>query len=248
MRLFERNFLPGDSQVGLRAAIVHRAGGYDASISGPESYDVLLRAVAHGARFGWKDTVGYRMHAYPDSLSRNIPRQREALTRVLRKHPDESVLRLYQSAGYDARIANWALVSMALYRNDPDAALHYLESASPAGGGSEVLESDGPWPHREDWRRAFAQGAALLMRGDSAGSAVEVCQRTEALEPTAEGANNVGVALAQTGDLGRAREAWALAESRFPGYADARRNLAGATSWAITTHPLRRLPSRTDYR
>ena len=248
VRLFERNFLPGDSQVGLRTSMVRQAGGYDAAIIGPESYDVLLRAIAHGARFGWTDTVGYRMHAYPGSLSRNLTRQREVLTHVLRKHAYNNVLRLYEAAGYDERIANWALVSMALYRGEPDAALLYLDAASPAGAGVEVLESDGPWPHREDWRRAFAQGAALLMRGDSASDAVDACQRSEAIEPTAEGANNLGVALAQAGDFTRARAAWTLAESRFPGYADARRNLAGGGPLAFTTPPLRLLPSRTDYR
>ena len=37
---------------------------------------------------------------------------------------------------------------------------------------AEVLEAEGPWPHREDWRRAFVRGVALLMRGDAASQAV----------------------------------------------------------------------------
>ncbi len=248
VRLFERNFLPGDSQVGLRASAVRAAGGYDPSIIGPESYDVLLRCIARGAQFGWADRVGYRMHAYPGSLSRNLARQRDALARVLRKHDYDAVVRLYEAAGYGRRVAHWALVSMALYRGEPDAALRYLETASPADAGAEVLEAEGPWPHREDWRRAFARGVALLMRGDAASQAVVECEQCESIEPTPESANNLGVALAQAGDREAARGAWSLAESRFPGYADARTNLAGGAPLAITTHPLRRLPSRTDYR
>lgn len=249
IRLFERNFLPGDSQVGLRASMVRSAGGYDASIIGPESYDVLLRGVATGARFGWRDSVGYRMHAYPGSLSRNITRQREALTRVLRKHAYADVARLYAAAGYGERVAHWALVSMALYRGEPDAALRFLELASPSAlADAAILEPEGPWPHREDWRRMFTRGVALLMRGEAASDALEACRACEALEPTAEGANNLGVALAQSGDVDGAQAAWTLAESRFPGYADPRRNRAGEQPFAITTHPLRRLPSRTDYR
>ena len=45
-----------------------------------------------------------------------------------------------------------------------------------------------------------------------------------------------------------ATDAWARAEARFPGYADARANADADTPMAITTHPLRRLAARNDYR
>jgi len=76
VRLFERNFLPGDTQVAFRVRTFRDAGGYDPSIAGPESYDVLLRAIRRGARLSFGDEAGYRMHAYPQSLSRNVPNRR----------------------------------------------------------------------------------------------------------------------------------------------------------------------------
>ena len=248
LRLFERNFLPGDSPVGFRVSTFRQAGGYDAAVYGPESYDLLLRAVARGARFAWRETVGYRIFAYPESVSRNMTRQRAALATALRKHSYDSVRQLYARAGYSARIAAWALVSMALFRGEPDAALRFLDDASPVDTDpTEVLEPDGPWPFGEGWRRSFTRGVALLLLDDRNADALDACRRAEAIEPTAEGANNLGVALARSGHIAEAREAWASAETRFPGYSDPRQNAAAPEPSAITTHPLRRHSSRTDY-
>ncbi|MEQ1909998.1 MAG: glycosyltransferase family 2 protein, partial [Vicinamibacterales bacterium] len=248
LRLFERNFLPGDSPVGFRVAAFREAGGYDAAVYGPESYDLLLRTIARGARFAWHETVGYRIYAYPGSVSRNMTRQRAALAAALRKHSYDTVRALYARAGYASRIAAWALVSMALFREEPDAALRFLEEASPTDTDpNEVLELEGPWPFREDWRRWFTRGVALLLLGDRDTEALDACRRAEAIEPTAEGANNLGVALARTGRVDEAREAWAIADTRFPGYSDPKQNNAADRPLAITTHPLRRHSSRTDY-
>ena len=249
LRLFERNFLPGDSPVGFRVSAFREAGGYDAAVYGPESYDLLLRAVAQGARFAWHETVGYRIYAYPGSVSRNMTRQRAALAVALRKHSYDTVRARYLHAGYSSRIAAWALVSMALFREEPDAVLRFLDEASPVDTNpNEVLEPEGPWPFREGWRRAFSRGVALLLIGDRDAEALEACRTAEAIAPTAEGANNLGVALARTGRVDEAREAWANADARFPGYSDPRQNGAASRPSAITTHPLRRHSSRTDYR
>ena len=249
VRLFERNWLPGDSPVGFRVSVFRDAGGYDPGVYGPESYDLLLRALARGARVHWSHSVGYRIYAYPDSVSRNIPRQRAAVAAALKKHSYASVLKLYLDAGFSARIAAWALVSMALFRQEPEAALACLESASPAGADPrEVLEPDGPWPFAEGWRRAYTRGVLLLLLGGHDFDALESLALAEELEPTAEGANNLGVALHRCGRLDEAREAWARAEARFPGYADPTVNASADTPSAITTHPLRRQASRSDYR
>jgi glycosyltransferase involved in cell wall biosynthesis len=248
VRLFERNFLPGDSPVGFRVDCFRGAGGYDANIFGPESYDLLLRAIANGARFSWSDRVGYRIYAYPGSVSRDLGRQRAALAAALRKHDYAAVRQLYRRAGYSERIAAWALVSMALFRFEPDAALQFIDEASPADADwSAVLEADGPWPYAEGWRRAFARGTALLMAGDHDREALDELARAESLEATAEGANNLGVAMARLGRRVESRDLFAEAGRRFPGYADARRNAASADPAHITTHPLRRLSSRSDY-
>ena len=249
VRLFERNWLPGDSPVGFRVSTFREAGGYDPAVYGPESYDLLLRTIAHGARFAWSADVGYRIYAYPGSVSRNIARQRAAVAAALRKHEYGAVLRLYLDAGYTPRVAAWALVSMALFRQEPETALACLDVASPVGADPrEVLEPDGPWPFPEGWRRAFTRGVLLLVSGGADQEARASLEQAEAFEPTAEGANNLGIARHRCGLLDEAREAWSLAEARFPGYADARANAEADTPTAITTHPLRRLAARNDYR
>jgi glycosyltransferase involved in cell wall biosynthesis len=248
VRLFERNWLPGDSPVGFRVALFRAAGGYDPAVYGPESYDLLLRCIAAGARFSWNSTVGYRIYAYPGSVSRNIARQRAAVSAALRKHTYDSVRLLYARARYAPRITAWALVSMALFRQEPQSALTFLDEASPADTDpDEVLEPDGPWPFTEGWRRAFTRGAALLLAGGRDADALDACRAAEAIDHTAEGVNNLGVALARVGRVDEAREAWTRADARFPGYADARENAAAPDPVHVTTHPLRRLASRNDY-
>ena len=248
VRLFERNWLPGDSQVGFRATVFREAGGYDAEVYGPESYDLLLRAVSRSATFGWSDEVGYRMYAYPGSVSRDQPRQRAALAIALRKHDYNVVRKLYVHAGYNPRVASWALVSMALFRNEPEEVLRFIDQACPTDANpSEILEPEGPWPFPEGWRRAFARGVGLLLVGGRDVEACDELRHAESVDPTAEGANNLGVALARCGLTPDARAQWLVAAERFPSYADARLNMSGATPHHITTHPLRRLPSRIDY-
>ncbi len=247
VRLFERNFLPGDTQIAFRTATFSRAGGYDAALNGPESYDILLRAIAQGATIGWGGTVGYRMYAYPTSLSRNLPRQRAALAASLRKHDLETVRALYLQNGYDERVAAWAAVVIAQFRGEWQAALDWLERASPADAdATDVLEPMGPWPVTEGWRRAFHRGTILLELGDRDEEATAELWRAEMLAPTAESANNLGVALGRIGERLKSMQAFARALSRYPGYLDAQLNLTGH-SCHVTSHPLRREPSRSEY-
>ena len=248
VRLFERNLLPGDSQVAFRAQAYRSAGGYDGAIRGPESYDVLLRLAARGGRLTTGSMAGYRMYAYPDSLSRGVDRQRAHLAVVLRKHEYEAVRQLYLASGHPEKVAVWALVTMATFRNEHQAALRFLDQTGACdAGASDVLEPDGPWPFPEAWRYAFHRGSSLLALGEDLDNALDWLRRAEAIRPTAEGVNNLGVALARTGEAERAAIAFATAAHRFPGYLDATLNAAAASPERITTHPLRHLPSRDDY-
>jgi len=248
VRLFERNWLPGDSPVGFRTRAFREAGGYDPAVFGPESYDLLLRALARGARFAWSSEVGYRIYAYAGSVSRQIDRQRAAVATALGKHQYEAVRQLFHDAGYAPRISAWALVSMALFRGDARSALRFVDEASPADADPyEILETEGPWPFCEGWRRAFARGVALLLAGGRDEDAAQSFQRAEFLDPTPEGANNLGVALARLGCGSVARGCWATAAIRMPDYADARTNATAPYAERITTHPLRRIAARRDY-
>lgn len=245
VRLFERNFLPGDAQAAFRVDAFRAAGGYDTGLERAESMDMLLRAIARGARLTCEDLVGYRMYAYATSLSRDLVRQRAALATALRKHPYETIQQQYADAGYPPRLAAWAVVTVALYRNDPATALRWLEVASPADDDpARVLEPEGPWPFAEGWRRAFTRGTALLMLGRNDQARVELAL-AERLEPSAEGANNLGIAVARLGDGCAARHWFETASGRLQGYQDARLNLSGQER--ITSHPLRRLAARSEY-
>lgn len=248
IRLFERNYLPGDTQVGFRVETFRRAGGYDAGIIGPESFDLLLRALLSGARFTYRHEAGYRMFAYPNSVSRDIARQRMALKAVLLKHDYEIVRKRCLANGYSRRVTAWILTSMAMYRDDPTASLRFIDEASLDGCNWEaILEPKGPCPVPELWRRAFMRGTALLQLADGIEPAIEELKLAEHHFPTAEGANNLGVALRRLGHQQRAAECFRLALERFPGYRDAELNSRNPAYCMTTTHPLRRLSSRSEY-
>jgi len=247
VRLFERNSLPGDSQVAFRSQ-AYQSLGYQTALCGGESFDILLRGVWQGMRFHYGMEVGYRMYAYQGSVSRNLERQRRHLATALRKFDYIGVRQRYQEAGYSDRIAYWGLGSFALFCNDPGSALDFIAKASPLSADSdEILEPDGPWPFPEGWRRNFALGTVLLMLGGETQAAIEHLLDAEAVRPTAEGANNLGIALWHAGMREKARHYFNLAQIRFPGYRDASLNLLQDIPSQITTHPLRYFASRSEY-
>jgi glycosyltransferase involved in cell wall biosynthesis len=247
VRQFERNHAPGPAWP-LVSTRLARMVGYDPVLPTADDLDFMLRACTTGAELGFVTSVGYRQYAYRDSLSRDLAHQRFWASQVLRKHEYEDVRRLYLRSGHDGRVAAWALVSMALFRDEPSAALGWLELASPASAdASEVLEAGGPWPSPEGWRRAFQRGTILLLLGGRDREAVGELQRAETIEPTAEGANNLGVALRRLGDGGAAATCFAEAQRRFPGFLDAQLNAESVHAARVTTHPLRRLASRSQY-
>jgi glycosyltransferase involved in cell wall biosynthesis len=246
-RLFERNYLPGDTQVGFRVETFRAAGGYDPQIFGPESYDLLLRAIANGATFFHLQESGYRMYAYPKSVSRDLQRIRSATANALRKHTYEDVCRMCRAAGYRPGVTAWMLVSMAIFREEFHSALEFLEDTSPTESNSlAIIEPDGPVPLPEGWRRAFTEGTLKLLLGHAQSAALAL-EKAEAILPTAEGANNLGVAYRRLGKADRARDHFIKALDRFPDYLDAKMNMDDKESCRITTHPLRRQASRSEY-
>jgi glycosyltransferase involved in cell wall biosynthesis len=248
VRLFERNYLPGDTQVGFRTKVFCDAGGYDPKIFGSESFDLLLRAIAKGATFGYLKESGYRIYAYPGSVSRNLPRMLSATAIVLKKHSYDDIYKLCRNAGYTHRVSSWVLVSMATFRTEYNIALEYLEQASPCDADPQtVLEPDGPLPFPEGWRRAFFRGSLLLSIGDHDQTAAAKLNRARSLLQTAEGDNNLGVALARLGRTAEAMELFAMALKQFPKYLDAELNLTTDEKNHITKHPIRRQAARFEY-
>jgi glycosyltransferase involved in cell wall biosynthesis len=248
LRLFERNYLPGDTQVGFRAQSFRDAGGYDTSVFGPESFDVLLRTLKDGASFAYLSEAGYRMYAYPGSVSRNIARQRAELKKVLQKHAYDEVRKLCAIAKYHQAITGWILVAMAMYRDDWNAALRFVdEIEADCVDQRLVLEPTGPCPLPEAWRCAFYRGTALLYIAGREREALDSLDAAERIAPTAEGANNLGVAYRHLFDHARAHACFVAALRRYSNYRDARLNMAQPNRNHVTTHPLRKLPSRSEY-
>lgn len=246
-RLFERNYLPGSGFVGFRTDKA-QCIGYDTELHGPEDFGFLLRAVAAGAAFTFIDHIGYRYYDTAHSVSRNINGQREMYKKALKKFDYEEVRNLYDEAGHDDRTALWGLTAMASYREEYEKGVEFLsELEAVTGGSSDILEPDGPYPVREDWRIDFQKGAFFLLLGFHE-EGLPLLLRAERKHPTPEGANNVGVALAMSGDRGKAEKQFQTARNRLPHYLDAKLNLEEThNSFNITTHPLRLQPSRSEY-
>jgi len=245
-RQFERNYLPGVSMIGLCVAFA-RSVGYDGDLHGGEDSDFLLRCAFKTPRVRLLPDTGYRMYAYPTSLSRGIEAQHAGVRRSLEKYRYEDVRQLFEDTGYPPAIARWSLVSMAVFRDDFARALLFLDEIEAASADPAlVIEPDGPSPYQEGWRLAFHRGTLELLvgRNESAGVHLETAER---MRPTAEGANNLGVAHARTGRMQDAAAQFALSLDRFAGFLDARLNLEGRQPLRITTHPLRRHRIRDDY-
>ena len=245
-RLFERNYLPGTGCIGLETESALRVG-YDPALHGPEDIDFILRSIVAGFRISFLDEVGYRLYAYPDSVSRQRDHQRRHYRAALLKHPYESVRTIYRRAGQSARITVWGLVSVAVFREDWAAALSYLDEAAAAiADPLEVLESSGPCPRPEGWRLLFHRGTVLLL-SDRVEAAARTLEDAECVHASPEGANNLGVAMARLGNTQRAAELFSRSLRVMPGFLDARLNIEGNVVGQVTTHPLRAIPNRSDY-
>jgi Glycosyl transferase family 2 len=222
-RLFERNPLPAIGLVGFRAETWRRVG-YDPTFHGAEDVDLALRAVAGGVRFGWIEDPGTCVTIRAGSLSRQRDNQRRMYGRALRKHSYDAVRALYVEAGWDEAVTSWGLASMALFREEPLEGLAFLDEAARCGVSG--------------WPMAFARGTALLMKGET-DAAVAVLRAAEAIKPTPECANNLGVAFARTGRVTTARRWFQTALTRHSGFQDPVANLIADGAFRVTTHPLR---------
>lgn len=244
VREFERNYLPGDGVVAFRTERL-KLLGYDVTLS--SDIDVILRAIVGGCRFSLLDAIGYRIYTYPASLSRRPVVQRQMYRAALLKHSYECVRQLYLQARYGPRITAWGLVSMALFRQEYDQALSFVDEASSLiTDPAEILEPEGPVPLPEAWRVSFHRGTILLLMGRFAESRRPL-EQAESLRSTPEGSNNLGVALFRAGEKQRAKACFESAMSRFPRFLDARVNLESEVPARVTSHPLRPPTSRNDY-
>jgi hypothetical protein len=245
-RLFERNYLPGIGHIAFDTALGQTVR-YDAEQFGGDDSDFFWRMISTGARVSFLHEKGYRMFAYPGSDSRNLARQRSMVARALRKHAWEAVKALYENAGFSLRITAWGLCSMAMFREEWEAARLFLEMAFPLDAEPrEVLEPEGPWPLPEGWRFGFTRGTLHLLM-DQPYEAVDQLESALVWHRSPDLLNNLGVANRMIQRPSRAKRCFEEASSLFPGYLDARINRDQEDATRITTHPLRIQPSRNDY-
>ncbi len=249
VRLFERMYLPAPGLVVVRTDRARHIG-YDAALHGCEDVDFLLRGIAGGARVTLRQEIGCRLHAYPESLSRDRDRQRRMYRDTLRKHAYETVEELYDSAGVRPDVTAWALVSVAMFREEHAAALAWVNRAERLiDADDRIAEPDGPCPYPERWRVAFFRGTAWLLMGHPDKAVPELEQACEIL-PRPEALNNLGAALARDADdrrAARARPLFDQALAMRPGYVDAQENLASCAVPRVTSHPFRVEVARQDY-
>ena len=238
LRTFERNYLPVPAWPAVRTEVAKKVR-YVTALPTGEDLDFNLRVLQSSARIKMLPRIGYRQYAYPQSLSRNIRLQRSAVKSVMKKHSYAEVGKLFNHFGFSARVASWALCSMAIFRDEYGKAALFLREAFPAGSDpSEILELEGPLPIQEGWKQAFFAGTLeLLLEGEEA---VTFLERAEGIRPTAEGANNLGVAYHRSGESTKAKNQFQLAVSRWEGYLDALINSETSESpGQFTTHQIR---------
>lgn len=239
VRCFERNHLPGLGVPAFRTAFARRIG-YDSALHGAEDYDFLLRALAARANICLVRAPLYRQFAYAASVSRQLENQRQMCGHALAKHDPRAVEVQLREAGLDDVECAWVLVSFFVFRGELGEALTRVGNLEATAPGRDVAPAD------ERWRREFQRGTLLLALG-RADAAIASLRRAQATQATAEGANNLGVALARGGEMAEATREFESALRLFPEYRDAALNRASAAPQHVTLLPLRRAASRADY-
>jgi tetratricopeptide (TPR) repeat protein len=231
--------------IGFRTSFSQRIG-YDAALNGAEDIDFMLRAIVAKARIHLSPVPGYRQYAYPDSLSRRIDNQRKMYAIALAKHDYADVARLYEQASFSKHVTIWGLISMAIFRSDYDSVLQFLSECALLIDAPEEILEPAVCAKPEGWRLRFHRGTTLLQMGKTKES-LDDLYAIEADIPTAEGANNLGVALAKAGALTEATRLFQLAITRQPSYFDAEQNLKNIGEYRITSHLIRSTPFRYEY-
>jgi tetratricopeptide (TPR) repeat protein len=136
---------------------------------------------------------------------------------------------------------------MAVFREEYEQALTFLaalETLTP--NPSEHMETGGPSPLLEGWLISFYRGTLLLLMKRTQEAILDL-ERAQRIILTPEGANNLGVAMMQSGDIDAARELFRQGLAMYPEYRDAWLNLQGTSPPRASTHPLRVANARRDY-
>lgn len=238
LRCFERNWYPilaGGFRVDAARSI-----GFDASFTCAEDYDFLQRALMAGLRISSVSQTGYRYYHDSSSISRNLSATLKNVWRALSKHSYDELKSKFSEKRFSDVEIQCILAGHAMYRKDFS---HVVEYALNVGKSDEILPT---YNLAASVYARFVMATAEAKLGNFA-SARALLQEYLADEQAADGWNNLGVALYHLGDGDGAMEAFRKALQMMPGYLDAEINLTAETPKRITTHPIRRQTSRSDY-
>lgn len=245
-RNFERCFLPSPGVPGVRTEFAKKIG-FDSDFETSEDYDFLLRASMSGAKFHFGSDVGYRQYHHPNSLSRNLYKQKKYCALALQKHTLEQIELLYEKTGWSKRIQVWGKVQISTSLSDFSRAFALLaELERTLIDPLVVLEPDGVYPYPEGWLINFWKGSIQLKLGNF-NEAINDLLRAEEIMPMPEISNNLGVGFFSTGKTNQAKELFAKALIQKPDYIDAKENLKNISPNLITSFPFRYNNTRSNY-
>lgn len=238
IRSFERNWLP-ILTCGFRVGAA-REVGFDPDFTCVEDYDFLLRAIAGSRSICISKEIGYRYYHGGQSVSRNLTRTRANVTRALNKHSHTDLEQFVASSELSADEQACVLAGSALYRGEPNLCLKYAEHA---GAAEDILPTYN-MPALQ--YLCFVRASAYMELGRWEEARKDLAAFLE-LEQSADAWNNLGVALYHLGAEEQSNKAFKTALDLLPGYMDAKQNLDAEIPSSITTHPMRRQQSRSDY-
>lgn len=246
IRMLERNYLPGLGQLTFRTDFLKKIN-YNPAVDFSEDIDILVRSVYNGATFSFIDDIGYRMYSYPGSVSRQLDVLKKNYGERLKQFEYSHVIELFLKNGYEKIFAHWGVLIMAIFREEYSTALNFLNNELlPASNSQAILEPNGPEPYPENFRWHFYSGTLQALLNNPV-EAKKNLEQALSIQERADAWNNLGVTYRLLNNENKAINSFNKALSFFPEYRDATINLATPKSLTLTTHLLRKFPSRTNY-
>ena len=239
----ERNYIPSLGWPAVRTDFAQSIG-YNNSLRGAEDYDHFLRALLFGAKIEMSAGVYYRQYAYMNSVSRDVQKMNENVFNILKSLGDVQLKECLYSSGLPLAEIKWIWCNYLIRQKRFEELLLESHEIEIDVNSSEIKAAiNMPLPYPYQWKALYCKGVALLFL-EQYGQAEATFRKLNKIHVTAEGLNNLGVALARQDKQAQKyyKQAIALKEN----YVDAIEN-ASFNGHNITSSPLRIQLSRDEY-